>query len=137
MKIVLDTNVILDVLANREPFADDSEAVLTTCNGNTLEAAITANTVTDIAYVLHKHLDRTSIKAALLGLLELVSVIEVNRENCVGAFDLPMSDYEDALLAHCAKGWGADYIVTRNKRDFSASPITAITPPEFLAMTKE
>ena len=137
MKIVLDTNVILDVLANREPFADDSEAVLAACNGSQFEAAITANTVTDIAYVLHKHLDRTSIKAALLGLLELVSVIEVNQGNCVGAFDLPVRDFEDALLAHCAKGWGADYIVTRNKKDFSVSPIEAITPPEFLAMTQK
>ena len=137
MKIVLDTNVILDVLANREPFADDSEAVLTACLGSQSEAAITANTVTDIAYVLHKHLDRASIKVALLGLLELVNVVEVNRGNCIGAFDLAMNDYEDALLAHCAKGWGADYIVTRNKKDFSASPITALTPSEFLALTRE
>jgi Predicted nucleic acid-binding protein, contains PIN domain len=137
MKVVLDTNVILDVLANREPFVDDSEAVMMASTDAHYESAITANTVTDIAYILHKHLDKASLKAALLGLLELVSIIEVNHANCVGAFELQMNDCEDALLAHCAKSWGADYIVTRNKNDFAASPIAALTPSEFLSLIHE
>ena len=137
MKVVLDTNVILDVLANREPFVDDSEAVMMASTDAHYESAITANTVTDIAYILHKHLDKASLKAALLGLLELVSIIEVNHANCVVAFELQMNDYEDALLAHCAKSWGADYIVTRNINDFAASPIAALTPSEFLSLIHE
>ena len=137
MKIVLDTNVILDVLANRELFVDESEAVLTAGASGWAEAAITANTVTDIAYLLRKHLSGESLKTALLGLFELVGVLNVGYDNCVGAFDIPMSDYEDALLAHCAKTWGADYIVTRNTKDFSGSPVPAVTPCEFLAVCQK
>lgn len=132
MKIVLDTNVVLDVLANREPFADEAEAVLNAAAYGRVEAAITANTVTDIAYLLRKSLPGSAIKTALLGLMELLDVVEVNYERCVEAFDLPMSDYEDALLSCCAAKWGAEYIVTRNLKDFVGSPVKALTPGEFL-----
>lgn len=132
MKILLDTNVVLDHLMNREPFVDEAETVLNAVAYRQIEAAITANTITDIAYLLRKAMNRDAMKTALLGLMELVEVVEVNYERCVAAFDLPMTDYEDALLAHCAEKWGAEYIVTRNIKDFGGSPVKALTPSELL-----
>jgi predicted nucleic acid-binding protein len=134
VKIVIDTNVVVDLLTNRESFADAAEAVFNAATAGQIQAAITANTVTDIAYLLRKHLDREAIRAALLGLMELVEVLEVNGGHCIGAFDLPMPDYEDALLAYCAKGWEADYITTRNTKDFIESPVPALEPVKLLGL---
>jgi len=132
VKIVLDTNVVIDYLANRMPWADDSEKILHMVAQGEADAAITANTVSDLAYLLRKQLDAGSFRTVLMGLLEVVGIVEVNYQNCIGAFDFQMPDYEDALLAHCAKSWGADYIVTRNQKDFIHSPVPAVTPQEFI-----
>lgn len=132
MRVVFDTNVIIDVLANREPFADDAESVLNLAAQGTITGAITANTVTDIAYLMRKKMNGDSIQTALMDLMEVLDIVEVNRASCLGAFGLHFSDYEDALLATCAKGWNADFIVTRNGKDFTNSPVPAITPGDFL-----
>ncbi len=135
MKIVLDTNVIMDLLADRRPFADNAESIMQLVAKEVIAAAVTANSITDLAYLLRKHLpDGDAIRLALLDLMGLVEVIAVGREQCVRATELPVHDYEDALLAVCAKQWGADMIVTRNTRDFRQSPIQAVTPGDFLVL---
>ena len=132
MKIAIDTNVVLDTLAHREPFFERSRAVMQLVAKGKVRGAITANTITDIHYILRKHLGGEVLKAALRGLMELLEVVDVTGPDCLAALDLDMDDYEDALLAHCAQGWGADYIVTRNTRDFADSPLEARTPEDFL-----
>lgn len=133
MNVMIDTNVILDVLGKREPFYEQSEAVLMLAAKQKLSALITANTVTDIYYLLRKYIpNREEIKRALLALMEVLDVVEVSGTDCVKAFALPMTDYEDALLAHCAKRIKAHYIITRNTKDFAGSPVDAITPESFL-----
>jgi predicted nucleic acid-binding protein len=132
MKIALDTNVVLDTLARREPFFDRSQAVIRLVAEGMVTGAVTANTITDIHYILRGHLDKEAVRAALRGLMELLDVVDVTGSECRAALDLPMEDYEDALLACCAKNWGADCIVTRNMKDFVNSPIRALTPEDFL-----
>lgn len=132
MKIMIDTNIVLDVLGRREPFFAQSEAILRLVAEGKARGAITANTVTDIYYILRKSLDHETLKAALLGLMELLEVADVTGLECLAALGLPMKDYEDALLACCAKSWGADCIVTRNVKDFAGSPVRALSPDDFL-----
>ena len=127
MKIVIDTNIVLDTLAQREPFFAKSQALMQLVAEGKVEGAITANTITDIYYVLRKHLDNNSLKVALRGLMELLEVVSVTGDQCRQALDLPMKDYEDSLLACCAKSWKADYIITRNVKDFVNSPVKAVT----------
>jgi predicted nucleic acid-binding protein len=132
MKIALDTNIVLDALARREPFFEQSQAVIRLVAEGKTDGAITANAITDMYYILRKHLDNEALKAALRGLMELLEVMEVTGDNCLAALDLPMNDYEDAILACCAKNWAADCIVTRNTKDFTHSPVKAMTPKDFL-----
>ena len=132
MKIVVDTNIVLDLLARREPFFSQSQAVMQLVAEGKVEGAITANTVTDIYYVLRKHLDNDSLKAALRGLMELLEVVDVTGDQCLAALDVSMKDYEDALLACCAKSWKADCIVSRNAKDFTYSSVKTMTPNDFL-----
>lgn len=134
MNVLIDTNVILDVLGKREPFVKDSTAVLMLAAKGNLSASITANTVTDIYYLTKKHLqNHEAVKNALLSLIDILKVVDVTKVDCIKAFDLPMNDFEDALLAHCAKRVKADYIITRNVKDFTNSPVSTITPKDFLS----
>lgn len=132
MKILLDTNIILDVLARREPFFSQSQSVMQLVAQGAVQGAVTASSITDIYYILRKHLGSDSSKAALRGLMELLEVIAVDADACFQALELPMNDYEDSLLACCAKRWSAEYIITRNTKDFEQSPIQACTPGSFL-----
>lgn len=133
MKILIDTNVIIDVLINRESFADDSSAVLKLCESNSFQGFITATTVTDIYYILNKNItDKSTLYNALEKLLSIIEVCDVTKHHVFNAMKLRQLDFEDAIQSDCAKSLGADYIVTRNTKDFINSTIKAITPSDFL-----
>ncbi len=133
LKILIDTNVIIDVLVNREPFVDSSSAVLKLCESNSFQGFITATTITDIYYVLQKSIaDKSSLYNALEKLLTLVEVCDVTKQNIFNAMKLRESDFEDAIQSDCALIAGADYIITRNTKDFKNSKVEAITPSDFL-----
>lgn len=133
MKIVFDTNVILDVLAERTPFVDASDKALDIIDRKGVVGAITANTITDLFFLYRKHQpDRAKRKKAIFGVMTAMEVLDTTRALCFLALDSSMGDFEDALLAESAKMWSADCIVTRNVRDFAASPVEAITPDELL-----
>ena len=132
MRLTIDTNIVLDVLGRREPFFEHSQAVLQLVAEGKEEGSIVATSLTDIYYILRKSLDDTTLRAALRGLIELLDIAEVSGGECLAALNMQMADYEDALLACCARSWKADYIVTRNIKDFAGSPIKAITPMDLM-----
>jgi len=133
MKILIDTNIILDALMNREPWAKAAQDIMLAVANEKVVGCITASTFTDIYYLLRKHLqDKEQTKRTLLGLLSVISVLDVNGKDCEEAFGLPMPDYEDALLAHCAKRHMVDNIITRNVKHFNGSPVKAVRPEDFL-----
>ena len=133
MNVVFDTNVIIDVVAKREPFVADSAKALRMAEQKIFIGAITANTITDIYYILQKYIaDRDAIAASIQDLIRMLDVLDVTRQRCLDAFKLPVADYEDALLVECSRLWGAEYIITRNIADFATSPVKAVTPAGFL-----
>ena len=133
MKLLIDTNIILDALMNREPWAKSAQAIILAVAEEKAEGCITASSFTDIHYLLRKHLrDKEKTKQALLGLLTIVSVLDVTGTDCEKAFDLPMPDYEDALLAFCGKRHKVDFIITRNLKHFEGSPVKVSSPEDAL-----
>ena len=133
MKLLIDTNVILDALMTREPWAASARALLLAAAEEKFEACITASSFTDLYYLLRKHLpNKEKTRQALLGLLASVNVLDVTGADCEKAFDLPMSDYEDALLAQCGKRHKADSIISRDLHHFHGSPLQAVGPDEIL-----
>ena len=133
MNVIFDTNVVLDVLTGREPFADASTEAMALVSRKKFAAAITANTVTDLYFLLRKYVtDRNRAKIALERMVRKLTVLDTNRDLCLLAFRSPVDDFEDAVLVESAKQWFADCIVTRDVNDFAASAIEAITPTEFL-----
>jgi predicted nucleic acid-binding protein len=133
MTIVFDTNVILDALLERKPFHAEAEQLLTACVGKHV-GCFTANGMADIFYVLAKSIGAVQAKQAVRKLMELLVVIAVNAEDCVNALDLPMNDFEDALVSVCAMRYGAECVVSRDNAFINANgPIHVMPPAELLA----
>jgi len=135
MKVLIDTNVILDVLTRREPHFEQSAAFLRLC-GTRLTGCIAASQTTDIFYVLRREgMEARAAKALVKKLTDNVKVVDTNAADVQAALASDMPDYEDALLAYCAKRQRAACIVTRNEKDFKASPVSALSPQAFLEQT--
>ena len=133
MKILLDTNIILDAITAREPFSVAAPELFLLAAQEQIEASITASSVTDIYYLARKSLSDDEAREAIRKLFQIFTVINVGRADCEAALDLPMDDYEDAIVAVCAKKAEAKYIVTRDERFLSAktTPPT-ISPADFI-----
>lgn len=132
MNVLIDTNIVLDALLSRSPFNTLAERLFIMIAEDKISASITASSVTDIYYLLNKHLhDKQKAKQALLNLFSLFEILDVTQNDCEKALTLSMEDYEDALVATCAKRRRIELIITRNTNDFTRSPVNAITPNDF------
>jgi predicted nucleic acid-binding protein len=132
MKIVIDNNVLLDALLNRAPFNEAAEKILLGC-AESHTGCITANSLTDIYYVLRKMTNAATAKKNIKKLIDLFVILPVSEEDCASALALPTDDFEDALIIECAKKAKADCIVTRDKNFLqTASPVKIISPEDML-----
>lgn len=133
MKIMCDTNVIIDVLLEREPFAEASCRVLSLCEEHKIEGFVSASSVTDIYYLVRKYTHSTELAYKAVGkLLEIVKVCSVTNNDVLTAFQRKARDFENCLVATCAKSIRCSCIVTRNKKDFEEFDIPLLTPEELL-----
>lgn len=132
MKIMCDSNVVVDVLLDREPFAEASCKVLTLCEDGKVEGFVSASAITDIYYLVRKHTHSTDLAYEAVGkLLKIMKVCGVTDDDILTAFRRKAKDFEDCLVATCAKSIHCDYIITRNKKDFEEFDIPVLTPTEF------
>lgn len=135
MKIMIDTNVVLDVLLRREPFFQASYEVMKRSALEQVDGFVSATAATDIFYLLRRALrdDRTA-KDNLEKLMQLVGFADALGEDVHAAIASNMADFEDALVSAIAERCHMDYIVTRNTKDYVESPVKALTPQEFLEL---
>ena len=136
MKLFIDTNVILDVLADREPFTDESAAIFSLIEKDVIAGYIAAHTATTVFYLLHKELGLKRAKRALMDLLKLVKIVPVDHDRLLQALAMNWDDFEDAVQAACAAKVDADYLITRNREDFARADVTVRSPAELLALYK-
>jgi predicted nucleic acid-binding protein len=137
MNIIIDTNIIIDVIAVRKPFYENALEIWHNFGKKKIACAITASTASDIYYIARKYIkDNEKTLSMLKKLFKIFDIITVTKEDCLKAFETGIKDYEDSLLSVCASKWNADFIVTRNSADFSNSIVSAISPEEFLAKLK-
>lgn len=133
MRIMIDTNVVLDVFLKREPFFQASYDVMKQSALQTHEGFISAAAATDIYYVLRRSLkDDNKARESMEKLLQLVGIADALGEDVHAAVASNMVDFEDALVTAIAERCQLDCIVTRNTKDFAQSPVKAVTPEEFL-----
>ena len=133
MKVLIDTNVVIDALTDREPWAQAAQELLRMAAMGTVRCCVTASQVTDIFYLLGRGgLGAAAAKAALKKLAGVLTVVGVAPADVDDALASPMPDFEDALLACCAKRQKATYVVTRDAKGFQQSPVPALTPQALL-----
>ena len=132
MRVLIDTNVLIDFLAMREPFADDATRILDACDRNIIDGVMAAHSVTDIFYILRKDMTVEERREVLLSLCEILDVEPLDRDKLVNALrDKSFADFEDCIQIVSAKATEADYIITRDPGDFAGSTVKVISPAEF------
>ena len=132
MKVLIDTNVILDVLCSRESFVKFSSIVWKYCEVIRIKGYISALSVPDIVYILRKELIPEKTKQVIDTLFLIFNVADLRTSDLKKAGAMKSGDYEDALQMICAERIRADYIVTRNTSDFAGSRVPVITPYELV-----
>ena len=131
--MLIDGNILLDVLQKREPHYEDSAKVWKLCETEQAEGYVSALTFANLVYVMRKELDPERIADVLQKLSLIFHFTELGVNDMLSAANLHWEDYEDAIQSVTAERIHADYLITRNVRDFKRSKVIAFTPTEFLA----
>ena len=136
IKLFLDTNVVLDVLAAREPFLADSLIVFSLCESGEAEGCASALTFCTVSYILRKFVTPVTMRGKLRDLRNVLMPVELSASLLDMAMASSLPDFEDAVQFYSAVQSGADYIISRDKRHFPQDSIPVLTPTEFLLLAK-
>ena len=134
MNVLIDTNIILDDILDRTSNAENAKKINRLVTDELIGGYLTANTLTDIFYIISKNKNDAIARKTIKNLLLIFTILSVDGEDCQKAIDLPMGDFEDALVVVCAEKANLDYIVT-NDQGFLAGTglsVPTIKPTEFL-----
>ena len=133
MRCLIDANVILDVLSDREPFVKDSSMIWKLCETEQIGGYLSALTFADLVCVLRKELNPEGIEMVLNSLKLIFHITELNAADLSSAAALRWKDFEDALQTVTASRNKAECIITSNTKDYKQSHIKALTPQEVIS----
>lgn len=137
MIVLLDTCVIIDALQDRKPFSENANNIFLACAEEKFLGCITAKAVTDIYYLCHRSTHSDKATREILGkLFKLFQVADSMGIDCKKALLSDTGDYEDAVMIETAARINADYIVTRNMKDYGKSSVKVVSPDILLNMLK-
>ena len=136
VSILVDLNVVLDVLQNRRPFYEESARVLDAVVRQEVTGFLAAYSITTLFYVLNRLRNRETAVVAITTLLDAFTIATVNDAVIRKAFSWGWSDFEDAVQLSAALHAHANYLVTRNPRDFQEGIIEVVRPGAFLALLR-
>ena len=134
-KILIDTNVLLDYLLEREPFFEDAKGIMVACTEGKAKGCIAAHSIPNMFFILRKDYNAKERREVLSNLCSIFDVEGIDKAKLLfGLANEHFTDFEDCLQMECAKSYGADYIVTRNVADYSASEVKAIEPKDYMKL---
>lgn len=130
MKILFDTNVVLDLLLDRDPFSDTAARLFSRADEGDITGFINATTVTTVHYLARRTVGDRRARREIGNLIDLFDVAPVNLTVLEGALESRFTDFDDAVMYHAALNVNAEGIVTRNVGDFKRAKIPVYTPDE-------
>ena len=133
MRLLIDTNVLLDVLQEREPYLDEALKVWGYCEDNYIEGYISAMSLINISYIMRKELTPDRMQEIFMALALAFRFADLKFSDVEEAANMKWHDYEDAVQSVTAERLNADYIITRNAKDYQNSKVKALTPEEYFA----
>jgi predicted nucleic acid-binding protein len=132
-RILLDTNVILDILLQRAPWVATAAVVWQAAIGGRLNACVTASSFTDIFYIARKLVGPPAARAAVRDCLDVLTVLPVERTDLETDHASPLADFEDAVQLACAVRQGMNALVTRDPNGFPNAPLAVWSPADLVA----
>lgn len=136
MKILLDTNIILDIALSRLSHSDKAKELMLLINQKEIPVFVSATTVTDIYYILKKSGTHFSAIEFIRSFLEYVDIAGVDKIIIINALRAGLNDFEDSVQIQSAVMNNISTIITRNKSDFKTTDVNVFTPDEFLILHK-
>jgi predicted nucleic acid-binding protein len=130
MRILIDTNVVLDLLQEREPFIESAAKLFERIDAGEIEGFIAATTITNIYYIIRRAAGAVVAQDAITQILADLTICAVDRNVFEQALNLDFQDFEDAVQYACAIASNADAIVTRDMSGFVSAEIPVILPDE-------
>jgi len=119
MVILADTNIVLDIIQNRQPYCKAASDIFMMCAEKRITGYIALHSVSNIFFILRKTYSIDERRKILKNVLKIFTVISINHKEVSEALEnIEFKDFEDCLQDECAKKAGADYIITRNVQDF-------------------
>lgn len=138
MRVLIDTNVLLDFLLGREPYFSNADRIIKMCADRKIQGFMAAHSVPNMFYILRKDMSEEARREVLLNLCDILAVEGIDSVKIVAALkNSTFSDLEDCLQSDCAKRIKADYIITRNMKDFEHAEVSAILPEDFLKAAQD
>ena len=132
MVLMIDTNILLDVLQEREPHLELSLRIWSLCDyDKSVTGYILSASLLNIAYIMRKELTPDRIQEIYMTLVPAFKFIDLREADLEAAANMKWPDFEDAVMSAIAERIKADYIITRNVKDFNGSKVKAITPEEY------
>jgi len=132
MKLLVDTDILIDVALDRMPFSNDASLLLDKLEMRQADGFIAWHSLSNLYYICSSSIHDRKLKGYIKDLLLFLSVSETTIKDAIHALDLNVGDFEDAMQISAAIACKADYIVTRNIRDFKHSPVSACLPGEMI-----
>ncbi len=133
MRVLIDTNIVLDFLLQREPFFQDVDLLFQAIDTGAVVGYITATTLTDIFYISRRHTRSVEqARQAVSETLTVMAICPVNRSVLESAFNSGLADFEDAVQIYCAVAQGLEAILTRDVQGFLSSPVPILSLQELL-----
>ena len=132
--VLVDTNVVLDVILDRDPWVEDATILLDKVAKREAHGYVAGHTVTTVYYLVERAKGRAAATTAVSDLLAILTVVPLEGADFQRALSLGLKDYEDGVQAAACLKVGARFLVTRNERDFKGAPVTPRSAAEVLAL---
>lgn len=137
MKVLFDTNVVLDALLDRDPWAEAAVVLFARVESGELVGHLGATTLTTVYYIASRNAGADAADRMMRDLLRLFEVAPVNRVVLEGALVSGFADFEDAVLHEAGKAVGTDALTTRDPKGFSKSTLRVYAPDALVAALEE
>ena len=134
LSILIDLNIILDVLQQREPFYAASAGILAAAERGQIRAYLDSHTLTTLFYLIAKDQSPERAKTLISDIMTFIQVADVTQATIESALALPMTDFEDAVQLAAALQTQAEYLVTRNIKDYPVTRLPILRPAELLTL---
>ncbi|MCH7414503.1 PIN domain-containing protein [Belliella sp. R4-6] len=133
--LFIDTNIIIDLLARREPFFEDAAQLFSVADTNKVKLSVSSLTIANTSYALLKQMNSKKAKSVLRNLRLILNILPLN-DGIIGLAleDEKFSDFEDGLQYFTALEYRQDMIITRNLKDFKNSKLPTMTAKQFIEM---